>query len=304
MRLEQLQYLIEIAKYNSMMTAAENLHISQPSLTVAIKQLETELGVIIFNRSRKGTHLTKQGELIYKKALNIMNDIQQLYNIDEEKILGKISIQVAVGFHTVAQNIVYTISNKHPNLQQKLIISDAEKINKTLKKNPTDFILTTFYQPEYQRHAKALHTKYKVYQIAQSNIGLIAGKNSLLAGRKNISFSTLQKTPLCIYVHDENSDNFLCDIVEKHNVKLQRSIITTDYNLISEYVGAGQLYTLMTTFSMQSATLKNTCTFIPLKEKLSIMFVLLIPRDVVFTTGHELFFNELLFHYPNMSELT
>ena len=113
----------------------------------------------------------------------------------------------------------------------------------------------------------------------------------------------MQKTPLCVYVHDENADNFLCSIVEKHNVKLQRSIITTDYNLISEYVGAGQLYSLMTSFSMQNPMLKNTCTLIPLKEKISIMFVLLVPHDVSFTKGHEIFFNELFYHYPNASEL-
>ena len=128
-----------------------------------------------------------------------MNDIQQLYNINEERISGKISIQVAVGFHSVAQNIIYTISKQHPNLQQRLFIGDAEKINKTLSNNNTDFILTTLPQQDYLNHTKELHSKYKVYLIAKSNIGLVAGKNSLLA-EKNIYLFQHCKKHLYVYM--------------------------------------------------------------------------------------------------------
>ena len=56
MRLEQLYYFSEIAKCNSMSIAAEHLHIAQPSLSLAIKQLEQELEVQLFTRYRKGTY--------------------------------------------------------------------------------------------------------------------------------------------------------------------------------------------------------------------------------------------------------
>ena len=56
MRLEQLQYIVETAKQKSISKAAKNLYISQPSLSKAISQLETELGFFYFCPSAAGSH--------------------------------------------------------------------------------------------------------------------------------------------------------------------------------------------------------------------------------------------------------
>ena len=58
MTLQQLHYVIVISETGSMNKAAELLYIAQPSLTSAVKELEKEIGVIIFNRSGRGVTLT------------------------------------------------------------------------------------------------------------------------------------------------------------------------------------------------------------------------------------------------------
>ena len=62
MQLEQFLYANEIAKCGSITQAAKNLFITQPSLTIAIQKLETELGFFLFNRSQKGVQITEKGE--------------------------------------------------------------------------------------------------------------------------------------------------------------------------------------------------------------------------------------------------
>ena len=57
----QLRYLITIAETNSLNKAAEQLYVSQPSLTSAMKELEKELGITIFHRSGRGVTLTNDG---------------------------------------------------------------------------------------------------------------------------------------------------------------------------------------------------------------------------------------------------
>ena len=59
--LQQLNDVIAIAESGSFNRAAERLFISQPSITSAVKELEKELGIILFNRSGKGTTLTAEG---------------------------------------------------------------------------------------------------------------------------------------------------------------------------------------------------------------------------------------------------
>ncbi|MBQ8934865.1 MAG: LysR family transcriptional regulator [Oscillospiraceae bacterium] len=66
MTLRQLQYIITVAARGSITEAAKELFIAQPSLTAAIRELEQEMGVTIFYRSRKGVELTPEdGDRLY-----------------------------------------------------------------------------------------------------------------------------------------------------------------------------------------------------------------------------------------------
>ena len=71
MTLQQLHYAITVAEAGSMNKASELLYISQPSLTNAMKELEKEIGISIFNRSGRGVTLTNDGAefLLYAKEL-------------------------------------------------------------------------------------------------------------------------------------------------------------------------------------------------------------------------------------------
>ena len=62
MTLRQLRYIDMIAKRGSLTAAAEALFVTQPSLTAALRELEQELGITLFLRSRKGLTLTPAGE--------------------------------------------------------------------------------------------------------------------------------------------------------------------------------------------------------------------------------------------------
>ena len=61
MTLQQINYVITISEKGSFNKAAEALYVAQPSLTSSVKELEKELGIIIFNRSGKGVTLTADG---------------------------------------------------------------------------------------------------------------------------------------------------------------------------------------------------------------------------------------------------
>ena len=60
MTLQQLHYVITITEMGSFNKASEVLYIAQPSLSGAVQELEKELGIIIFNRTRKGVSLTNE----------------------------------------------------------------------------------------------------------------------------------------------------------------------------------------------------------------------------------------------------
>ncbi|MBO4591455.1 MAG: LysR family transcriptional regulator [Eubacterium sp.] len=85
MTLQQLKYVIEIADSNSMNEAAKKLFISQPSLSGAVKELETELGFEIFLRSNRGILLTPEGEEFLGYARQVADQYNILYDHYVEK---------------------------------------------------------------------------------------------------------------------------------------------------------------------------------------------------------------------------
>ena len=104
MRLEQLEYLIEIAKQNSMNIASEQLHLAPQTLSISMKNLEKEMGFAIFDHTSKGTTLTRNGELVLHFALKTVSDYRAI---------------IAQCATTNASTLVQTTS---PELHGKLII--------------------------------------------------------------------------------------------------------------------------------------------------------------------------------------
>lgn len=72
MNIQQLRYVVSIANSGTFREAASKLFVSQPSLSVAVKDLESELGFQIFTRTTTGAVLTSQGMVFYEKALDIV----------------------------------------------------------------------------------------------------------------------------------------------------------------------------------------------------------------------------------------
>lgn len=79
MTLQQLTYLVKVAECGNITAAAEQLYISQPSLSTAISNLEKEMGVTAFNRTKKGVTVTRDGEelLSYARMLLEQADIMK-----------------------------------------------------------------------------------------------------------------------------------------------------------------------------------------------------------------------------------
>lgn len=90
MTLQQLKYVITVANKNSISEAAKSLFISQPSLTNAIKEIEKELGMTLFNRSNKGISLSTDGVEFLGYARQV---VEQMDLLEEKYFKGKLPKQ-------------------------------------------------------------------------------------------------------------------------------------------------------------------------------------------------------------------
>lgn len=77
-RIEQLEYLAEVARLGSFRRAAEELHISQPALSEAVRSLERELGVDLLDRGRHGTRVRDSGRELMPHILTVLDSVDRL----------------------------------------------------------------------------------------------------------------------------------------------------------------------------------------------------------------------------------
>lgn len=85
MTLQQLKYAVTVAECGTISAAAEKLFISQPSLTTAIRELESEMGVTIFSRTNRGVIVSREGEEFLGYARQILSQAQLL----QERFIGR-----------------------------------------------------------------------------------------------------------------------------------------------------------------------------------------------------------------------
>lgn len=113
MTLQQLKYIITIVKYGSITEAAKQLFITQPSLSVAVKELETELGIQIFKRTTKGITLSSDGTefLSYARQVVEQADLleQRYFNKKPSKQICSISTQHYAFAVNAFSNLISTL---------------------------------------------------------------------------------------------------------------------------------------------------------------------------------------------------
>lgn len=210
MNIIHLRYVCEIAKTKSISQAAENLFMSQPNLSRAIKELESSLNIEIFERTPKGMKLTTKGEefLIYaKRILNEIDEIENLYTGKEKK-----KVRFAISVPRVSY-IAQAFTNFSKNLQVDCKCEIYYKETNSLRAIRN--ILSSHYNLGIIRYQSKFDSYYQMMlkdklleaeEILEFTPLVIMSKNHVLAD-KNI-----KEADLLNYVEIAHADPYVPDL--------------------------------------------------------------------------------------------
>jgi LysR family hydrogen peroxide-inducible transcriptional activator len=133
MTITQLQYVLAVAEYQNFTLAAEKSFVTQPTLSMQVQKLEDELGVLIFDRSKKPIKITEAGKKIVAQAKNIVNEAERIRDIvDQEK--GFIGGEYTLG-------IIPTIMPTLLPMFLKSFINRYPKVNLIIKEQSTESLI-------------------------------------------------------------------------------------------------------------------------------------------------------------------
>ncbi len=228
MNMNQLRYVLEVAKSKSMREASTKLFISQPALSASIKELEEELGIIIFERTNKGIYLTSEGNefLVYaKKAIG-------QYEILEERYLTNNK-----------NDEWFSVSTQHYNFA----IKSFTKVIKKFNPDKYTFYIHETKTNEVLEHVRDLKSEVGIVSYSGANEKLMkkllreyqlefvplmrketyayVWKNHEFASRKEISLSELIDYP-CVSFDQSAEHNFYLNeeaMADYHFTKMIKS---------------------------------------------------------------------------------
>ncbi len=151
MELRQLKYFVTVAEELNFRRAAEKLYIQQPPLSRQIRQLETELGVELFHRTKRSVSLTEAGQALLNEARLTLAQAQRAVNAAQQTQTNKLTIGFSLcAFDRVLPEIITTFRQQYPENRINLTEMSKEKQIQALFKNQIDigFCYAPITQPE------------------------------------------------------------------------------------------------------------------------------------------------------------
>ncbi|WP_461672317.1 LysR family transcriptional regulator [Priestia megaterium] len=291
MEIRVLRYFLAVAREGNITRAADVLHVTQPTLSRQLKDLEQELGKKLFIRSSHSVFLTDEGMLLRNRAEEIVNMVDKLeaeFSSMEETIGGDVYIG---GGETEAMKHIARVAKdvqvRYPNIRYHLYSGNEEDITERLDKGLLDFGI--LIQP-------ADISKYNYLNMPAKDVwGVVMRKDSPLALKESIHAGDLLNVPLICSrqaMKQTFSKNEFADWFGEDFHKLN---IVTTYNLAYNaaiMVEEGIGYAITLDKIVNTSTASNLC-FRPLQPRLESGLNIVWKKHHVLSAAANAFLKEL-----------
>lgn len=282
MELRVINYFLAVAREQNISKAAESLHLTQPTLSRQIKDLEDELGKKLFDRDTRKLSLTEDGILFRKRAEEIMSLVNKTKE-ELEEANGYISGDVYIGTGeteaiSIIANICKKIQKDYPNIKYNFISDDASDVLEKLDKGLIDFGILL---------GDIDKTKYNYLKLpAVNKFGLLVKKNSPLAKKNYITFEDIKNEPLII-----SRQSFLNDSKKIFKEHFNNLNIIATYNLIynASILVKNGIGSAITIDKLINVSGDSDLSFIPLKDTDLIDIYIIWKKYQIFSKPSDIF---------------
>lgn len=242
--LTQLEYILAVHKYGHFAKAAESCHVTQPTLSMQIQKLEEELGVVIFDRSKKPILLSDVGRKIIEQIQTVLFEAKKIEAIITASQTGKIAGELTIGvIPTVAPYLLPlllpVLEDRSPDLQLKIFEMQTHKIIDALNADEIDVgVLATPIKV----------AKIHEYPLYYEPFSVLCEKTHELKSFKKIKYSDLKYGDIWLLEEGHCLRHQILDLCSikqnksyKKRFQFESGSLETLKNLVDQYGG----YTLL-----------------------------------------------------------
>ena len=283
MRLEQLYCFVEAANCGSMASAAARLFISQQNISKSIKQLEEELGVVLFTRSNHGIFLTDEGRRIYETAQEITSKAAWLSEHYSAKthpaddVCGTLQIVAHMSMTSFLIPVLEKLHLLYPSL--KVAVS-MQFVTHPPAENGADgdTVYLVCALAEDTVRWQPISQFAQVYLFRQEPLKVCLNVYSPFIKQQSISLRTLAEQPFIDHAGTLERPSFAVELFARYGYKPNIIFSCSTTQLTLEYIARHNAYCLGTNdiSNAQSSCHHPSVLLKPLKEHIVMNYLLLI----------------------------
>lgn len=211
MSLRNLRIFVEVYKEESISKAANKLYISQPAVSTAIKELEKEYSVILFERMNKRLYKTEAADTLYSTAITILEMYDSIHSsLENDATITTIHLGSNTTIaSTILPNIILCFQKEFPSIQVHVHVSNEEWLESKLQTHELDLALI-----ENNIDLKDFHKEI----IVQSPLAVITSKSNSCPS--SMKLNLLSQYPLLLREKGSATRNYCDAIFESHNISI------------------------------------------------------------------------------------
>lgn len=231
--LRQIEVFNAVARLQNYTRAAEELHLSQPAVSMQIKHLEDSVGLPLFEQVGKKIHLTDAGKhmLEYgRHMVDLLLEADEVFEAMKGVERGTLSISVATTASHFATRLLAAFSHKHDGITISLDITNREALRYQLENNERDLVIMGQPPPGLEVEAE---------EIMENPLVMIAPANHPLVGKRNIPLAHFDSEQFVVREVGSGTRFAIKRYFDEHDVVFNTGIEMTSNEAIKQAVEAG-----------------------------------------------------------------
>ena len=284
MRLESLQYFVVTADCRSMTLSSKVLHVSQQCISKEIKQLENELAVQLFVRSKSGVALTADGAQAYQKASHILQEVGALSQLfSHQPPECTLSLGSYIGYKRHIETILSIFGGLHPEIVVEEYYSSTEQLEHELQSQSIDLALRQLEKDSITDGA--LPAGYEHIILLEEPAQLLANTTPANASLTSFSLTRLAEYPILFYCDSTQEIPLYQRIAKRYcdqlNVLYKGNNLEKSWNL---FKNKNAIVIITKSLSIMTPNILST-HFVPLEEDIPISTILSVKSELLSAPG-------------------
>lgn len=255
--LHQLQIFLKIVKTGSITKASEELHLTQPAVSIQLKNFQDQFEIPLTENIGRKIFITDFGNEVAEMAESILQQVHAIHfksKVHKGSLTGLLKVTIVSTGKYVMPYFLADFMKLHPNVELQMDVTNKNKVIESLEKNNIDMALVSILPK----------LPLEKLELMQNKLFLVGPKNADI-GKQSITKEVFKNMPLIFREEGSGTLQVMEKFIKQKGVVVQKKMSLTSNEAVKQAVIAGLGYSIMPLIGIRNELYTKTLQIIPIK---------------------------------------